>query len=227
MKIQQLENLNPELISWNDRMYEEYPTPYNGIAGMIEKSRLQAVLEVAKCQSTDAVLEIGCEGGNLLSSLPNVRRIAGVDISGRALKDAQSRLLNREHCVELYQLDAQQSFPFTCGEFDVIICSEMLEHVENPRAVLENIYKIADKNTRIIVTVPIEAPKLFIKKILSNIGLFQLLFSGIDEGQSEGHLHAFSEEMLLKLISKLFQPQLTRKIWGIHHVVLLKKLDRE
>lgn len=227
MKIKKLENLNPELVSWNDRIYGEYPTPYNGIAGIIEKARLQALLELVQCKPTDAVLEVGCEGGNLLSSLPNVRRIVGADISGRALEDAQSRLESQERNAEFYQLDAQQSFPFICGEFDVIICSEMLEHVENPRAVIENIHAITDKNTRIIVTVPIEAPKLFVKKILRNIGLFKLIFPEIEEGQSEGHLHAFSEGMLLELISDLFQPKLTRKIWGIHYIVLLEKVDKK
>lgn len=223
MKIKQLENLNPELVGWNDRIYEEHPTPYQGIAGVIEKARLRAVLDFAECQPSDTVLEVGCEGGNLLSRLPDVRRIVGADISKKALKDAQSRLENQKRDAEFYQLDAQQSFPFTCGEFDVIICSEMLEHVENPRAVLENIHEITSKNTRIVLSVPIEAPKLLVKQFLRNIGLLGLIFPGIEQGQSEGHLHAFSAKKLLDLTTDLYKPQCSKNIWGIHYVVLLEK----
>ncbi|NET13128.1 MAG: class I SAM-dependent methyltransferase [Okeania sp. SIO1H6] len=225
MKIKQLENLNPELVGWNDRIYEEHPTPYKGVAGMIEKARLRAVLDFAECQPSDTVLEVGCEGGNLLSRLPDVRRIVGADISRKALKDAQSRLENQECDAEFYQLDAQQSLPFPCGEFDVIICSEMLEHVENPRAVIENIHEIASNNTRIVLSVPIEAPKLLVKQFLRNIGLLGLIFPGIEQGQSEGHLHAFSAKKLLDLTTDLYQLQRSKNIWGIHYVVLLEKRE--
>ena len=226
MTIKKLDNLNPELVSWNDRMYQDHPTPYKGVAGIIEKARLRAVLDFANCQINDAVLEVGCEGGNLLNSLPSVRRIVGVDISLRALEDAQLQLQKQGRDSQLYQLDAQLPLPFARNEFNVIICSEMLEHVENPRAVLENIHAIANKNTSIVVSVPLENAKLFVKQILRHIGLFKLIFPGIEEGQSEGHLHAFSEKILLDLTSGLFKPKLSKRIWGIHYVVLLEKEER-
>ncbi|NES71365.1 MAG: class I SAM-dependent methyltransferase, partial [Okeania sp. SIO2D1] len=172
---------------------------------------------------SDTVLEVGCEGGNLLRSLPEVKGIVGVDISGRALKDAQSRLAGQNRQGQFYQLDAQQALPFTSGEFEVIICSEMLEHVENPRAVIENIHAIATDQTRIVLSVPIEEPKVIVKQFLRNIGLIGLLFPGIEEEQSEGHLHAFSPQQLLDLTTNLFKVQRSQKIWGIHYVVLLAK----
>ncbi len=223
MKITKLENLNPELVSWNDRMYGEHPTPYRGVAGMIEKARLQAVLSFAACQASDRVLEVGCEGGNLLGSLPTVKRIVGADISGKALQDAQRLLNSQGRDAEFYQLDAQQSLPFACGEFDIILCSEMLEHVEDPRAVIENIFAIANQDTRIILSVPIETPKLVVKDFLSKMGLFNVLFPGIEEGQSEGHLHAFSVDKLLDLTHDLFEKQQQKSIWGIHYIVHLRK----
>lgn len=224
MKLTVLENLNPELVTWNDRIYQEHPTPYQGIAGAIEKARLRSALKFARCQSTDAILEVGCERGILLSSLPDVRRIVGADISNKALEDAQKRFQEQNRDAEFYQLDGQLPLPFTYGEFDVIICSEMLEHVHNPRAVIENIHRIANNKTRVVLTVPIEAPKVFIKTVLKNIGLFQFFFPGIEEEQSEGHLQSFSELMLRAMIDDLFQIKSSQKILGIHYIVLLEKI---
>lgn len=223
MKINKLQNLNSELVEWNDRMYKKHPTPYNGIAGLIEKARLWAVLDFAKSQNNDSVLEIGCERGNLISHLPNVKRIVGADISIKALEDASILLKNQNSKVEFFQLDAQQALPFYSGEFNVIICSEMLEHVEKPEAVIENIYNIACNNTRIILSVPIEEPKLKVKNILHKLGLMEFMFPGIELGQSEGHLHAFSKKKLHDLTTKQFQIKRSKSIFGIHYVVHLEK----
>jgi ubiquinone/menaquinone biosynthesis C-methylase UbiE len=211
------------LAAWNDRMYLEHPTPYeNGIAGAIQRARVRTALNLARVAGTDAILEIGCEAGRLIASLPTVRRIVGADISSAALDDAQRRLRTRAEPVELHQLDAQHPLPFKPGEFDLIICSEMLEHVEQPRLVLENIWAIADRDTRIVVTVPIEMPKVWSKRILRRIGLMDVLFRGIEVGQSEWHLQAFSEGMLRDLTADLFERIALRNVWGCHWVALLR-----
>jgi 2-polyprenyl-3-methyl-5-hydroxy-6-metoxy-1,4-benzoquinol methylase len=215
------------LAAWNDRMYLQHPTPYeNGIAGAIQRARVRTVLKLARVVTTDAVLEIGCEAGRLIASLPNVRRIVGVDISSAALDDAERRLETRLEPIELHYLDAQNPLPFKRGEFDVIICSEMLEHVRQPRAVLENIWAIADQNTRIVVTVPIEAPKVWSKRILHRLGLMNVLFRGIEAGRSEWHLQAFSQGMLRNLTADLFERIRLRNVWGAHWVALLKARPR-
>lgn len=202
-------------------MYREHPTPYeNGIAGAIQRARVRTVLRLARLVTTDAVLEIGCEAGRLIASLPNVRRIVGADISSAALDDAERRLTTRLEPIELHHLDAQNPLPFTRGEFDVIICSEMLEHVRQPRSVLENIRAIANRDTRIVVTVPIEMPKVWSKRILHRLGLLNVLFRGIEAGQSEWHLQAFSEGMLRNLTADLFERVALRNVWGCHWVAL-------
>ena len=209
------------LAAWNDRMYRRHPTPYDSrIAGAIQRARVRTVLKLARATSTDVVLEIGCEAGRLLAALPPVHSITGVDISSAALDDAERALGARVEPVDLHQLDAQNPLPFPRGHFNVIICSEMLEHVRRPRAVLENIAAIANRDTRIVVTVPIEMPKVWGKGILSSLGLLPVLFGGIEAGQSEWHLQAFSEPMLRELTSDLFERVALRNVWGCHWVAL-------
>jgi 2-polyprenyl-3-methyl-5-hydroxy-6-metoxy-1,4-benzoquinol methylase len=211
------------LADWNDRMYRAHPTPYKrGIAGAIQRARVRTVLKLARAGPGDRVLEIGCEAGHLLGSLPTVRRIVGVDISTSALDDAERFLEARLEPIELHELDAQQPLPFARGEFDLIICSEMLEHVRQPRSVLENIRALAGGHTRIVVTVPIEKPKVWSKRFLQRVGLLDVLFQGIETGQSEWHLQVFSERLLRELTADLFERVALRNVWGCHWVAQLR-----
>lgn len=223
MEIRPIGDLDSDLVDWNNRMYLQHPTPYTGVAGVIERARCRKVLEFAQIGSADAVLELGCEAGNLLINAPLCRRIVGADISPVVLKDASRVFADRGRDAEFFQLDAQQLLPFYQGEFDVIICSEMLEHVENPTKVLENVYEISTPATRIVVTVPLESPKIFIKRCLNTIGLLKLIFPRIEEGQSEWHLHAFSRRKLLEISGKLFAVKEDRTLWGTHYIAHLQK----
>ena len=213
-----------ELAAWNDRMFEKHPTPYYGLAGFVERRRLNAINRLAAIKTGDTVLEIGCEAGNLLLALPAAARLVGFDISHKALQAARSALKGVGKSVEFVQGNAEEPLPFEEGEFSVIICSEMLEHVHNPRRVLEQIYRIATPATRIILTVPYERPKLIIKKLLTSTGLFKLILPGIEDGLSEWHLQEFSKEKLLSEIEGLFTPLYAKTLMGLHVVAKLKKL---
>ncbi len=213
--------LDNELVKWNDQMYRAHPTPYaKGVAGIIQKARVKSVLRYARIRPVDAVLELGCESGHLLVESPPARRLVGADISALALADAQALFRACERSGEFFQVDALQPLPFKQGEFNVIICSEMLEHVRDPRKAMENIHAICSRDTRVVLTVPIEAPKIKIKKILGRIGLLRVFFPGIEAGQSEWHLQAFSRSMLLEMAKDLFSLQAGHLVWGAHYVAI-------
>lgn len=216
------DKLNSQLVEWNNRMYRMHPTPYNGLAGMIERARSRKVLEFAQIGPQDSVLELGCEAGNLLVDAPLCRRIVGADISSAALADASRLFRTQNRAAQFVQLDGQQHLPFSRGEFGVIICSEMLEHVENPQTVLENIHEIATRDTKIVVSIPLESLKVFVKKSLHAVGLLNVLFPRIEEGQSEWHLHAFSRRKLLEISSSRFALKREKTVWGSHYVARLQ-----
>lgn len=213
-----------EIAEWNDRMFEEHPTPYHGLAGMVERARIAVIRRMADITPADAVLEIGCEAGNVLLALPEAGRTVGFDISRKALDVAQAAFAEAERAATFVQGNAEEPLPFERGAFSVIICSEMLEHVENPRAVLEQIYDIATPATRIILTVPVERPKLVMKKMLAATGLFNLLLPGIEKGLSEWHLQEFSRKRLLEEIEGLFRPLSTQTLLGLHVIAQVEKI---
>jgi 2-polyprenyl-3-methyl-5-hydroxy-6-metoxy-1,4-benzoquinol methylase len=221
--IRTLDVIDADLAEWNDRMYEAHPTPYErGLAGAIEAARVRAVLALARIGPADAVLEVGCESGRLLARVPAARRVAGADISRRALEDAARRFAAAGRAVELFQVDALRGLPFARGEFDVVLCSEMLEHVERPEAVLAGIHALATAETRIVVSVPNEAPKLRVKSLLRRLGLLGRLFPRIEPGRSEWHVHAFSPAMLHDVTRECFETLARRRVLFAHEVALLR-----
>jgi len=221
--MQSSHSIDKDLAAWNDRMYVAHPTPYsNGLAGLIQRHRVKAIYRAAAVKSGERLLELGCESGKLLLECPEGVHITGADISTRALADAQALFKSINRKAEWLHLDVLQPLPFSAGSFDVIICSEMLEHVSHPEQALDHIAAICTSSTRVVVTVPIEPPKVLIKSVLSKVGLLRILFPRIEKGQSEWHLQSFSKSMLLRLVQKKFSILTFRNIWGCHLLALLR-----
>jgi len=52
------------------------------------------------------------------------------------------------------KLDANETLPFTDNFFDIVVSSETIEHVENPRFFLKEIYRILKKGWIFILSTP-------------------------------------------------------------------------
>lgn len=204
-------------------MFISHPTPYKGIAGFIERIRIKKVISYSKIRKDDRVLEIGCEAGNLIMSLPIAKKKVGLDISKEALNTIRKESRKRGINITTIHGDLMSKLPFKKGDFSVIVCSETLEHVINPDRALKNICEICDENTRVIVTVPNEKPKLFMKKVLSKLRIMEWLFPNIETGRSEWHLQIFSKKKILSLFSKYFTVNKIGSILGLHVILLGKK----
>jgi len=83
-----------------------------------------------------SVLDVGCSDNHLKNILKG-QRILGVDINKNA-----DVVLNLE----------KQKLPFKKGEFDTVICLEVLEHLNNFYEVFEDLLKIAKKY--VIISLP-------------------------------------------------------------------------
>lgn len=111
---------------WNDAMYQNPPTPHNGIAGWVERRRGAVICKPIKknlMQKKNAltIVELGCEAGHLLKQikarfLESV--LYGYDISRSSLQEAKKLLGDNEH-VHFDQVDITQ--PFTLPEMPSIL----------------------------------------------------------------------------------------------------------
>ena len=85
------------------------------------------------------VLDVGCGGGILADSM--ARRgatVTGIDLATKALKVAQLHALEAQTPnVSYIEISAEGLAAQQAGQYDVVTCMEMLEHVPNPALVVQ------------------------------------------------------------------------------------------
>lgn len=97
----------------------------------------------------DSVLDIGCGNGACINTVSKkVNKAVGIDISGKNIKLAKKRFSNSNL---QYIIGDAISYEFK-ENFDVIILSNVLEHIEKRIEFLKKIKKLAP---RILIRVPL------------------------------------------------------------------------
>ncbi len=102
--------------------------------------------------SARAFLEIGCSTGYVLSALKQAlprARVCGSEIYSAALAVAAERV---GETADLFQMDARH-IPFT-AEFDLIAACDVLEHIADDRAVLQEMHRALAPGGGLLLTVP-------------------------------------------------------------------------
>jgi SAM-dependent methyltransferase len=95
------------------------------------------------------VLDVGCGVGVLLERLRRARdaRVYGVDLSPAAVTLLASRGI-------VGAAAAAGALPFGAATFDVVIATELLEHLADPAAAMHELVRCLRPGGRLIVTVP-------------------------------------------------------------------------
>ncbi len=129
--------------------YDMYFSP-NPIIRHFHQDRLHSILRHVPPASGSRVLDVGCGLGILLEHLSGERH--GVDYDLSVVQVAQQRLGEKASIV---CADASV-LPYPDAHFEVVICSEMLEHLSDPLPVIREMLRVAKPSGRIIITVPNE-----------------------------------------------------------------------
>ena len=134
---------------------DAYQSPFPGIR-LFHRLRIAAILsllrEAAGKRSSLRFLEIGCGDGFLLEAVGRERDdllIWGLDLSLTAL--GRTRALRPQ--ARLVKSDAART-PFPDGAFDLLLCSEVLEHHPDDASLLQEIRRLLSPGGRAILTTP-------------------------------------------------------------------------
>lgn len=135
------------------------------------------------------VLEIGCATGYISERLKAQGcYVVGVEIDKNAAKIA------KEICDKVIEGDIE-TIELPPDKFDVITCIDVLEHLKNPKAVLEKVTYNLKENGIIIISVPnIANWKIRLNLLLGN---FNYTETGILD---ETHLRFFTYKTIKELI---------------------------
>jgi 2-polyprenyl-3-methyl-5-hydroxy-6-metoxy-1,4-benzoquinol methylase len=129
-----------------ERLLSEYLAPervalYNEVA------------EIAARERPRAVIDVGCGAGNLLSAVlektsPEPARVVGIDYAGAGIERARRLVPSAEFRTEsLYDLEPVETF-------DLVLCTEVLEHLRDPQAAVEVLVRLCAPTGAIVITVP-------------------------------------------------------------------------
>lgn len=119
---------------------------FKELARTSEKYFLPYIMQCRDIDQNTSVLEIGCgEGGNLLPFAKLGCRVLGVDISKNRIREAK-RLFMQE-CVDgTFICDSIFNLTACHGQFDIIICHDVIEHIADKVALLETVHSLLKCN---------------------------------------------------------------------------------
>jgi 2-polyprenyl-3-methyl-5-hydroxy-6-metoxy-1,4-benzoquinol methylase len=146
------------------------------------------IVELASEDRPTSLLEVGCGQGwltrELAAALPDAR-IVGVDIREDAVEFARELVPG----VELSVANGEK-LPFDDGSFSVVVCSEVLEHVDEPSDVLAEMDRVG--NGHLVISVPHE-PLFWGANLMRGKYLGTL-------GNCPGHIHHWTKSGLARML---------------------------
>ncbi|MDO8555707.1 MAG: class I SAM-dependent methyltransferase [Nanoarchaeota archaeon] len=95
------------------------------------------------------ILDVGCGTGVIASALAKNNAVVGLDISAQALAFARKR----DASISWIKGDAQ-AVKFKPNSFDVVLASDVVEHVKDDVKALENMHRVLKPGGKVIITVP-------------------------------------------------------------------------
>lgn len=93
-------------------------------------------------------LDVGCGGGGLLAWLSERGEAWGMDVSEDALAICRDKGLNVQRGA------LPDDVPFEEGKFDVVVASDVIEHVEDDRSALARLVSLTRPGGVLVFTVP-------------------------------------------------------------------------
>ncbi len=192
---------------WNDAFAREhdidaYYADSSSLIRWIERHRLACITAMVAAAPEDQILEVGCGGGHVLRLFPQAR-LTGVDVSGKMLQKARRNLEGYRVTLLKGELD---TLKLPAYSFDKIVCSEVLEHVVDPEAILAGMQRLLRPDGDVVITFPNDRLVNRIKSVIRRIGLTILPpFRRISWGGDHYHLHVWRVGEMHGLLSQFFQ----------------------
>ena len=165
-------------------------TSKNPIQKFLINNFYSSLISLAKPLKAESILDAGCGEGFAMERLLRSevgKKIEGLEYSKDAItlgKKLFPNLTFREGSI--YEL------PYRDNSFDLVVCTEVLEHLEQPVRALREILRVSKKY--LIISVPNE-PFFMISNFLRGKNLSRL-------GNDEGHINHWNFLSLKKYLKK-------------------------
>jgi 2-polyprenyl-3-methyl-5-hydroxy-6-metoxy-1,4-benzoquinol methylase len=137
-------------MAFYQQFWEETPDFTRHNPGARHRRRL--IVDCLGSEKFASVLDVGCGNGELLALLhgvhPQVASLTGADLSPDQVARNRARLPN----MEFFALDVQKDS--LDRRFDLVVCSEVIEHLDEPGAAVKNLARMVRPGGRVVITCP-------------------------------------------------------------------------
>ena len=128
------------------------------------------------------VIDIGCGGGILAESIAQSGAdTTGIDLSEKALKVAELHALEVGANLTYRAISAEDLAQEQAGQYDVVTCMEMLEHVPDPASVVRACAALCKPGGTLFFSTLNRNPKSYLFAIIGAEYILRLLPKGTHE----------------------------------------------
>jgi 2-polyprenyl-3-methyl-5-hydroxy-6-metoxy-1,4-benzoquinol methylase len=167
-----------------DDYYARAPLPLR----LVERRRLAIIREFMGEVDGLEVAEVGSGGGHVLQMFPRAR-LTAIDVSSEYLAIAKKNLEGYDVRFVKGEVDKMD---LPDASFDRVICTEVLEHVVDPDAVLAAIARLVRPDGAAVITVPNDPLILRLKGIALRRPFRWIAGKRFDWGGDDFHLHRWT-----------------------------------
>jgi 2-polyprenyl-6-hydroxyphenyl methylase/3-demethylubiquinone-9 3-methyltransferase len=125
------------------------------------------------------VLDIGCGGGILAEAMAlSGALVTGIDMAPAPLEVARLHLLESGAQVDYRQIPAEELAAQQPGQWDIVTCMELLEHVPAPDALIQACAQLVKPGGHVFLSTLNRNPKAYIQAIIGAEYLLGMLPKG-------------------------------------------------
>ena len=128
------------------------------------------------------ILDIGCGGGILTEAMAlKDATVTGIDMAEMSLKVAKMHLHESKLDIDYQKITAEEFAEQHAGEFDIVTCLEMLEHVPDPASIVNAAASLLKPEGQLFFSTINRNPKAFVLAIVGAEYVLNLLPKGTHE----------------------------------------------
>lgn len=187
------------------------------------KKRLEVITKLC---NNGKIVDLGCGGGQQLNQIK--KRYPGAECWGIDLSEfslSKARELNKD--IRWIKADAENT-ELKGNDFDVVVCSEVIEHTKNPKRLIDEVLRISKDNAKIIFSIPnmslVDRMKYFGRLFFLD-KIFPQSFSS-----DEWHLRDMNIKIFRSIISKRLKIMrmipIPNRIFNFWYVIEMKRLKQ-
>lgn len=167
---------------------------------------LTADFQMLNIKPGDRVLDVGCGTGRHACEVFRTlgADVAGIDLNMEDLRKAALTLYLLDDTSDgswiISRADATK-LPFKDSSFDVVICSEVLEHIPDNRAAIAELVRVLKEGKKLVVSVPRFLPERICWALSSDY-----------HNEPGGHIRIYKKRELLSLLEGA-----STKCWSVRY----------